>query len=255
MALSNDQLHTLVSFMTPDIKENYSHMIPLWRAVLGGYILPEMARQDPESVEGNKAFEALIAEFSPSRIEEMLEPGEITKRIPVAMDVPEFETKTVYVKEGEKVLRRRNRATINKVRRKKHDLYSYERDMVIKLLNDRQDILTKEDEIFKRLVDAVNSKRDPEEHISASQLAGYWSSLCRMARSSKERREAWAKRNIKKGVFSIVPEFTEDFINRILSNASARKKEASERAEDKAKGITVKVISTEIPETEHETAL
>lgn len=246
MALSIDQLHTLVSFMVPDVQEKYPHMVPILRALLGGYVLPEMASLEPEAVEGNKAFEALIAEFTPERIAEMLEPGEITKRIPVIMDVPDIKSKTVVVKDGEKVIRRRERSEVHKISRKKHDLYSYERDMVIILFNKHQDMLNKTDEVFKTLVDTINSKREEDEKISAPQLAGYWSLLCRMSTVSPERREAWVKKCLKKGIFSVAPESTPEFRAKIIANSKSRKKEASERAKDKREGVTVRVVASEM---------
>jgi len=246
MALSLDQLHSMVSFMVPDVQEKYPHMIPILRSLLGGYVLPEMARQEPESVEGNKAFEALIAEFTPERIAEMLEPGEVTKRIPVIMDIPDIKPKTIVVKEGEKVIRHRERSEVNKIKRKKRGLESFERDMVIKLFNEQQDMLDKNSEIFKQVVDAVNVKRDDEDKISAPQLAGFWSLLCRMGTDSIERRDSWIKRSIKKGSFTIEPRYTPEFVTKIIVNAKTRKKEASDRAIDKAEGRKIRVISAEM---------
>lgn len=255
MALTSEQLHDLAFSVTPEIVKTYPHMIDLWRAMLGGYVLPEIAKSEPEMVAGNEKFEALIKEFSKDKIKKMFSKVEIKEVIKKA-EVPKIVERTVVVSSGEKVVHRRLKSEVHKIKRKKRQLQPHERDMIISVFNDRQDMLDKTSEVCKNLIDAVNDKRDPEDHISAPQLAGYWSSLCRWGLQPKAKRDEWIKKSLKKKTptFSVAPWYSDSFVAKIRENYRKRKEEASERVKDHAEikrtGRRKKVIISEVPTTE-----
>lgn len=252
MALSNEQLHTLAFSVTPEImKEENRHLIDIWKALLGGFVLPEMARQEPGSVAGNAAFEDMISEYTKENILNMFAPKAEEKIVEVIKEVPTIVEKVVVVKEGEHVVHRRLRTDIHKEKRKKRDMSMEERDLVIRVFNEKQDMLDKSSEIFSTLVGKINEHRDEDEQISAPQLAGYWSSLCRWADRPLDRREAWMDKSIKRSIYSIRPIYSEGFIGKIRANYEAKRVEAKARKEDhdeiKRTGERRKVIVSEMP--------
>jgi len=125
-------------------------------------------------------------------------------------------------------------------------LNTAERDLVIKVFNDKQDMLDKTSEVFGTLIATINAPRAAEDKISAPQLAGYWSSLCRWADYSAVRREQWIERSLKKGVYTLRPVYSEKFVARIQENSRKRKAEYEQRKKDHAEikrtGVRKKVI-------------
>jgi len=251
MPLSNEQLHTLTFSITPDVVESYPHMLNVWKALLGGYVLPEMAKQEPGSVAGNKNFEALMKEYTPEKIEALFSHD---KLIEVIKEVPVITEKIVLVGSGEKVVHRRLKSKIEKISRKKRSLTSEERDLVIHVFNEKQAMLDKSSAVFHVLIETINSKREEEDKISAPQLAGYWSSLCRWADYPRVKRDHWIERSLKKGVFTLTPVYSEKFVATIQANYAAKKKEAEERKKDHAEikrtGERRKIIVSESPRAE-----
>jgi len=248
MALSTEQLHTLAFSVTPDVVTTYPHLLELWSALLGGYVLPEMAKSEPESVAGNKQFEALMAKYSPENIKEMFSKGE-DKIVEVIKEVPTIIEKTVVVRDGEHIVHRRIRSEVKKISRKNRPLTSEERDLVIHVFNDKQDMLDKTSEVFSALTETINSTREEENKISAPQLAGYWSSLCRWAEGHTCRREQWIARSLKKGIYSITPVYSERFVAKIKANYMKKRAEEEERKKDhaliKSTGERRKIIVSE----------
>ena len=254
MALTQDQLHTLAFAVTPDLVKDYPHMLEIWKAMLGGYVLPEMAKSEPGSVAGNEAFEAMIAEYTPENIEKLFSPKAEEKIVEKTVEVPTIVEKTVIVREGEKVTHRRIKGEIEKERRKNRPLNAFERDLVIKVFNERQDMLDNTSEVFKTLVTSINMAREAGEEVSAPQLAGYWSSLCRWADSTKTKRNAWVKRSLTKGIYSIEPVYSDSFIAKIKENYAKKKEEEAARKKDHAEikrtGERRKVLISELPAAE-----
>jgi hypothetical protein len=251
--LTNEQLHGMAFDVTEDIVKKYPHLLQLWRAVLGGYVLPELAKSEPDSVAGNEGFEAMIKEFSPENIRALMEPKVVEVEKEVTVEVPTVVEKKVLVPtSGEKVTHRRLKDGVVKVRRKKRGLNSAERDMVILLFNDRQDMIDKSSSIFKTMVDKINEgRKNPEDHISALQLTGYWGSLCKWAMNTAEERNRWINRELKRERFSVVPIFTTKFIHIIRENYHKNKVEEESRKRDHAEikrtGKRGKVIASEKP--------
>jgi hypothetical protein len=252
MALTTEQLHTLAFAVTPDILKEYSHLSDLWQALLGGYVLPEMAKSEPESIVGNAGYKALMDKYSKENIAEMFK-GE-DKIVEVIKEVPTIIEKTVVVREGEHVVHRRLKSDIHKISRKKRPLNAAERDLVIKVFNEKQDMLDKTSEVFKNIADVVDAARDEDDKVSAPQLAGYWSSLCRWADRPKVRREQWIEKSLKKCIFNITPVYSERFVAKIKANYMAKRAEAAERAKDHAKirttGERRKILVSELAPAE-----
>jgi hypothetical protein len=252
--LTQEQLHTLAFSVTPDIVKGYPHLMELWKAMLGGYVLPEMAKAEPETVAGNAGFQALVDQYTKENIEKLFAPEVEEKVVEKIVELPTIVEKTVVVREGDKVVHRRLRTDIHKISRKKRQLNSYERDLVINVFNEKQDMLDSTSEVLKTLVDVVNSARLPEEYVSASQLAGYWSSLCRWADRDRARRLAWIAKSLKKEIYTITPVYTDVFIAKIKENYAKKAEETVKRkadhAEIKRTGERRKVIVSEVPAKE-----
>ena len=230
MSLSKEQVNLLALNVSADVCGRYPHLAELWKAILGGYVLPEMAIIDPSAVAGNKGYEALIAEYTPEKIKELFSQGEtieIIREIPG----PTVEKITV-VNGGGSVKHRRLKTNVNKVSRKNRALVPGEKDMVIREFNARQTMLDPSSEVFHALAESVNAGRVPEDHVSASQFSGYWSSLCRWAHKTIVRRDSWVERSIKKGIYSVEPKFTDSFVAIIHANYDAKQKEKAARDKD-----------------------
>jgi len=257
MSLTSEQLHDLVFKVTPElVKPEFMHLMDIWKAFLGGYVLPEMARQEPDKVAGNKQYEGMILEYSRDKILAMLKGGTekiIEKIVERVVEKPVVIEKTVLVSSGEQVLHRRLRSTVKKIRRKERDLVSMERDLVIGIFNTRQDMLDKSSETCKNIIESINKTRAPEDKISSYQLAGYWSSLCRWGLDTKAHRDDWITKSMAKGVYSVAPIYSDEFVHKIRVYHEVRKEEAITRAKDhaeiKATGVRRKVIvSQTIPQ-------
>jgi len=72
-----DKLHTMALEVTTEVFSRYPHIAEHWKVVLGGFILPEMAELDPDSVKGNSTFERLVKEYSKEKVEAMFSPKTI----------------------------------------------------------------------------------------------------------------------------------------------------------------------------------
>jgi len=234
MSLTVQDLHDMAFKVTKEVltPEN-EHLVDLWKAFLGGFVLPKMVEQDPASVEGNQAFKDLINKYSRESIIEMMSPR-VVETEKVVEKIIEVE-KPVYIQTGEKVLHRRVKSKVNKISRKERNLTPDERDLCINVFNEQQKMLDKDSLVFTHLVDEINRSRAKEDHISASQLAGYWSSLCRMADRPKTKIDAWIEESIKSGKYSLRPYYSDEFVEVIRENYRARKEEALKRAQDHAK--------------------
>ena len=227
----------------------------IWKALLGGYILPQMEILDPASIEGNDDYKDLIEKYSKENIEKMFSDKEtiveVDKIVEKIVEVPTIVEKTVIVSSGEKVLHRRLRSKVNKISRKERALKPDEKDLVIKVFNDTQDMVDKTSEVFHTLADAVNKKRAKEEQVSASQFSGYWSSLCRWANGTKARRDAWVEKSIKKGIYTLAPVYTDAFVAVIKANYQKKQEEAVQRQKDHAEikrtGERRKVLVSQVP--------
>lgn len=248
MALTMEQLHEMVFEVSGEVftPENV-HLKDLWRAFLGGFVLPKMAELDPASVDGNEEFKKLISEFSKEKIKEMFTKEKVIEEKIVEKERIIVKEKPIIIQTGEKVIHRRLKSNVNKIKRKVRGLNCEERDLVIDVFNDTQDMISKESEVFKILTDTINEKRKPEDKISASQCAGYWSFLCRQADVPKAKRDEWIEKSLKKGTFSFVPKYSDAFVEKIRANYAARRKEAEERQKDhnhiKATGERRKVLA------------
>ena len=199
--ISAEELHALSYKMSAVIAKDYPHLIKEWKNILGGCILPEIAKSGAGSSGG---IEETIKKYSKDSLDS-------------------------------KKVHRRIKGKVNKVSRKKRPLTPSERDLVIKVFNVTQDLIDNDLEIFKSLVSKINLSRSEEDKIAAPQLAGYWSSLCRWAHSTKMQRDHWIQTSIDKGVFSIEPLYTKEFINKIITNSLSRREEARKREEDHRK--------------------
>lgn len=235
------KLHEMAFEVTPEILtpgSGYEHLGEFWKTILGGFVLPRMAELDPSSVAGNTVFKDLVEQYTKEKVEAMFSPRtiEIEKIVEVEVikevEVRTYIDKPVLLNPGENVVHRRLKDHIQKLRRKKRELTCSERDIVIKVFNDTQDMIPSTSEVFKNIVDEINAKCSPEDHVSAPQMAGYWSSLCRWADSTRVSREEWIERSLKRGVYSISPLYTDEFIAKIKENYAAKREEEIQRKKD-----------------------
>lgn len=230
--MKSEDLHRLVFEATPDIILAYPHMVELWRMMLGGYVLPELAKSEPDILT-NEGYRDLVKMYDKDAITKFFARETTVVEVPVEriVEVPVIVEKTTVLS-GEKVTHRRIRTDVAKVSRKVRGLTPNERDIVISVFNEKQDLIDKTSAVFKTLVDRFNEGHAEDDQISASQLGGYWSSLCRWADQTPEYRLKWIRKSIEKGVYNIEPIYTPEFVEKIKTHYKLSREEDEARRRD-----------------------
>lgn len=233
-----DQLNTLAGDITKRIlTPEYAHMVELWKAFLGGFIGPEIAKLSPESIDDKR--KSLMERYSKVAIEKMLNPE------PKQVEVEKIVEKVVYkdrpVPAGNAPApahpdnsgHRRYRPRVNKVSRKKREMKAEERRSVIQLFNSAQVLMDKEDKRCSDLVDHLNNNLQPGESPTyPSQVAGYWSWLCRLVLMPEDNQNKWYKSAIKLGKIPEgcpMPQASDQFKSLIIENQQKEKSLAAHR--------------------------
>lgn len=230
--MKSEDLHRLAFEVTPDIILAYPHMIELWRMVLGGFVLPELAKSEPDILT-NEGYRDLIKMYDKDAITKFFarESTIVEVEVERIVEVPVIVEKTTVLS-GEKVTHRRIRSDVDKVSRKVRGLTPRERDIVIQVFNSTQDMIDKTSGVFKTLVDKFNEGHEESDQISASQLGGYWSSLCRWADQTAEYRNKWIRKCIEKGIYNLEPVYTPEFIEKIKTHYKLSREEDEARRRD-----------------------
>ena len=169
----------------------YAHLFEMWKAFLGGFVCRELG----EYIDLDDGQKALLEEYTPEVIEKLItktvevkvEVEKVVEKIvekrveiPVAMATPaSTSSNTAAVKTGTKERRRYHQRS--RSIEKNRDLLPSERVYMIEKFNELQRLIDKESSETKGFVDYLNGNATQNGYktIFPSQLAGYWSVLCK----------------------------------------------------------------------------
>ena len=233
-----EQLDLLAAAITKRVcTPEYAHMLELWKAFLGGFVGPEIAKLDPDTIDAKR--QALIDQYSKEAIQKMLHPDPIEKTVEVEKIVykdrpaPTSGTAPAPTPSGTDNGNRRYRPTVNKVSRKKREMKAEERQSIIELFNQTQKLMDKDDDACKSLVDDINGRLlagDPKTY--PAQVAGYWSWLCRLVLKPQVDQQKWYSNATRLGKIPSgcpMPVASDEFIKLIVENQSKEKALAAHR--------------------------
>lgn len=179
--------------LTPE----YSHLLELWKALLGGFIGPEMAKLTPDAIDEKR--KAMMEKYSKEAIAQMInpEPKVIEKTVEKIVYRDRTVSEPAPAPQGNDTGNRRYRPYVKKLTRKKRELQPDERLAIITLFNEKQCLMDKNDDACRQLTAKLNASAT--EPTSNLQVAGYWSWLCRVVLKTKREQENWFSAATRKG--------------------------------------------------------
>ena len=241
-------LTVMATDMTRDIlTPEFAHKLPLWKAVLGGYVGKSMQNLMPEQIDEKR--QALIEQYGKEAIEKLLNPEkEVVEKVVEKVVYRDRPTSAAPAQDGlstqgVKGVNFRYRPKVNKVSRMKRTLAPDERRIIIEQFNQLQKMMDPNDEVCKR-INAQISTSGPK--LSNPQIAGYWSWLCRVVNFATSHQQEWYNGAIKSGSLPQgcpMPTATDEFKREIMSNAKFEAMIKAEREKYKARMATVKTTA------------
>lgn len=221
------RLNDAVCTITPLVlTADHAHMKEPWKMILGGLILPEMAKLDPSVITENPAYKDLLAQFDKAKVaeffsEKTVEVEKVVEKVvekikEVRVEVPSTGDKVVV---AEKVRYRRLKDDgVKKISRLEREISSYDRDMIISWWNKNQRLVGDDDPVCKELADKINADCSGDKPLAPAQVAGYFSHLCRMGLCDPAYRAERFEKNIKHGAISITPDYCPLLLEEIKEN-------------------------------------
>lgn len=212
-----EQVSTILEKLT--VGGEFSHMKVHVQSILGGMILPELTKKgvidadDPDVVN-------LLGEYTKEKIEEKLSPAPILVR--------------EVVKER-KICRRDKKNGVDKVKRFERDLEPSDRDVIIRWWNANQRLIPKDDPICVMLTDQINALNPKEKPLSAMQISGYLSSLCRLALRTEHDRVNVINRNVRRHKYTVRPVFSPNLLRLVEENWEFERRNEKARPKDLVK--------------------
>jgi len=232
-----DQLATLAGDVTKRIvTPEYAHMLDMWKAFLGGFVGPEMARLDPSSIDAKR--KALMAQYNKEAIEKLMNPE------PKTIEVEKVVEKVVYKDApasaatpapatGTDTGNRRYRPSVNKKKQADRPMKPEERVSVIAMFNQTQALMDKDDAVCAQLVEKHNDAlASGEKKTYPAQIAGYWGWLCRLVLMTNAEQDKWYAAAVKKGSLPAgcpMPAATSEFKKLIIENQEKQQVLAAHR--------------------------
>jgi len=257
--------------------DEFAHMRKPWEMVLGGLLLPALVKDDPEFLKANPEYQELLDRYTKEKVEAFLKTGPVIVEVPgETVEVEKIVTKTVKVpvpvagakgapktplhepcKDGGKCRRLKDDG-VDKKSRKKRGFDSADRDIIITWWNDNQKMVDKEDPVCQTIADKINAVKSADDKVSALQIAGYFSRLATWGRMVDADREAMFDRSMKRGSYTVRPEYSPDLLKAIEENYLKEREDerirkaahAKMRAEVAAAGPRITPVSSE--ETEED---
>jgi len=259
-----ETLNTVAGEITQRIVSdaNYVHFFDMWKAFLGGFVCRELGKY----TELDDDQKALIDEYTPEAIDKMLTktvtkevkvevPVDkiVEKRVEVRVEVPveKIVTKEVRVEVpvtttnmpassgGSSVTPRRRWANRARSAEKNRELLPSERVVMIERFNALQRLIDKDSTEMRDYAEYLNEVADQHGYarIFPSQLAGYWSVLCKRVCGIDGDVPTYIAGAIKFKKLPVgcpVPCATDAFKKEILENLMKEKAEAKEIAKYQA---------------------
>jgi hypothetical protein len=221
------------------IQGKFAHMKSSVQMVLGGLLLPylvDLGKVDPDDPTINE----MLKKYSRGEIRKIMfpDPVEVPIEVPVEKIILE---RPVF---------RRIKNGVNKEIRKVRELCTEGRDILIRWWNTNQRLVPDDDPVCVVLTEQINALHPKEEPLSAMQIAGYFSHLCRMGRRTEEDRIDRFQRSIHRGDHTIMPKYSQPLLNAIQENWErerfdeyARKKDHLALSRRRIKGDMTPVIA------------
>jgi hypothetical protein len=149
----------------------------------------------------------------------LIEQGEVDPNDPDVIELMNSCKDTEVVRViRERPVYRRLKDGLNKVSRKTRELSTEGRDILIRWWNVNQRLIPKEDQACVTLTAQVNALRPSAEPLSALQIAGYFSHLCRMGLRTEDERVARLSASLNRGAHTIMPVYTQALLDAIYAN-------------------------------------
>jgi hypothetical protein len=164
----------------------YIHMFDMWKAFLGGFVCAELAELETPTEEQKE----LLTAFTKDKITAMFEPKIVEKIVTVEVEKEVIKEVIKEVKVnvptyapaaqgGSATTFKRRAHSVNRPTEKERDLIASEREYMINKFNDLQRLIDKDSTECAGFVKYLNNIDLNAKPIYASQLAGYWSVLCK----------------------------------------------------------------------------
>lgn len=198
------------------LQGEFSHMKLPVQTILGGMLIPELAKKgvidpdDPDVIN-------LIGEYTREKIEQRLSPSPILVR---------------EIVEQRRICRRDKKNGVNKEKRFERDLEPSDRDVIIRWWNANQRLIPKDDPICADLTEQINALKPKEKPLSAMQISGYLSSLCRLALRTEAEQIHVINRNIRRHKYSVRPIFSPALMKLVQENWEFERKNEKARPKD-----------------------
>jgi hypothetical protein len=221
----------------------HSHMLKPWEMVFGGLVLPMLAEAD-ESVKADPRYAELTAKYDRAAIEaffaekivekvkvERVVEKEVVTKIVGGAGMTRMPTLHQTVEEGGKF--RRLKDKVAKIARKVNDIPPDGRDAINQWWNTNQRLTDSGD--CQPIADFINRNNPSIQPLSAAQVSGWLSWLCRLALKTEADRTDYIQKSVQRGKFSVVPWFRPNFITEIANNKAKQAEDRRIAAEAKAK--------------------
>ena len=241
------RLHTAAHDITKLIlSQEHMHMKEPWEMVLGGLIIPEMVKHQPDVLDKFPEFIDLLKQHSPEKVREFFTPKTVENEVVVEKEVIKEVVKKeiVTVNSNGKPLpkhtpnadggkHRRLKAGVNKTKKFEREISCSDRDHVLKWWNQNQHLVPKDDPICVRLAEEINlNNTGIDKPIAPAQLSDYVSWLCRLAKGPQKDRDGYTSNAIGGGFITIAPVFSAELMQEVVDNYNQQQEE--KRIRDKA---------------------
>jgi hypothetical protein len=113
---------------------------------------------------------------------------------------------------------------VAKLKRFERELCGSDRDLIIRWWNQNQRLVPKGDPICADLAGGMTT-------ISAMQVAGYLSYLCRLGQWTEIARQERLSRNLERGAFSVMPVYSRALLDAIAANWERERQDEALRAQ------------------------
>lgn len=243
------KLHDAVFSITPlALQPENEHVRKAWEIVIGGMILPALAKEDPSILADNPVYAELVQRYTPEEVKKLLgnqviidRPVEVEKIIEKTVEVIKEVEKIVEVpkeviveKVVEKVITgsvkyRRLKDKIEKPKQAQNEITCGDRNVIITWWNTNQRLVPDDDPACIKLAQQLSLTTRP---FFPAQVAGYFSHLCRLGMQSHDYRDKKIALYLKKGIITVVPMFSPALLDIIAKNHMVQRREEKARKAD-----------------------
>ena len=200
------------------LQAKYAHMKVPVDTIIGGLLLPNLVDQGAVSANDPAVLNMMDA-YSKEKVKSQLNPQPISveKILEITKERPVF---------------RRIKDVVHKESRIQRELDPTGRDHLIRWWNANQRLIEKDDPVCVQLTEEVNAMNPEDEPLSAMQIAGYFSHLCRMGLRVEEDRKARFEASRRRGAHTVMPVYTQKVLDAIMIHWEKERAEEQQRIAD-----------------------